>query len=379
MTEVCLTGFGTYVPSIVVTGEEIATASGVPEDVVVEKMGVREKRVCPSDDDHATDMSAKAARDALDDADLDPASLDLVLYHGSEYKDHVVWSAAANIAERIGADGAYATESYTLCAGAPIALRQVAAQIRAGDVDRALLVAASREEDLVDYENERSSFMFNFGSGASAYVVEHASRSDAERSSGQRPRDAGDGTATDGGDAAAASAELPASERARAVVRESAAVTDGSFSMDVVMPAGGSKHPPSAETVSAEEPMHTLDVPDPDGMKQRLGDVSLRNYLDVADDALAKSGYDREDLDFVAVTHMKRSFHDLLLSELGVDVSTASYYLDEYGHVQSVDQALAVEEALHADPPRLDGGDVVLFLAAGTGYTWAATVLEWVG
>jgi len=370
MTEVCVTGLGTYVPDVVVTGEEIASASGIPEHVVVEKMGLREKRVCPSDDDHATDMSAKAARRALADADLDPERVDLVLYHGSEYKDHVVWSAAANVAERIGAENAYATESYTLCAGAPIALRQVAAQIRAGDVDRALLVSASREADLVDYGNERSSFMFNFGSGASAFVVEHASRSDAERSSGQRARD-------DDTDSRSSAAASPASERARATVRASAAVTDGSFSMDVVMPAGGSKHPPSRETVDADEPMHTLDVPDPDGMKERLGDVSLRNYLDVADDALAKSGYDRDDVDFVAVTHMKRSFHEYLLGELGVDPSTDSYYLDEYGHVQSVDQALAVEEALAADPPRLESGDVVLFLAAGTGYTWAATVLEW--
>jgi 3-oxoacyl-[acyl-carrier-protein] synthase-3 len=352
MTEVALTGVGTYVPDVVVTGEEIASASGIPEHVVVEKMGLREKRVCPRDDDHATDMSAKAARKALADADVGPETLDLVLYHGSEYKDHVVWSAAANVAERIGATNAYATESYTLCAGAPIALRQVAAQIRAGDVERALLVSASREEDLVDYENERSSFMFNFGSGGSAFVVERADSQSSDTS-------------------------LPASERARAVVRESAAVTDGSFSMDVVMPAGGSKHPPSRETVDADEPMHTLDVPDPDAMKERLGEVSLRNYLDVADDALAKSGYDRDDVDFVAVTHMKRSFHEYLLDELGVDPASASYYLDEYGHVQSVDQALAVEEALTADPPRLESGDTVLFLAAGTGYTWAATVLEW--
>jgi 3-oxoacyl-[acyl-carrier-protein] synthase-3 len=350
MTEVALTGLGTYVPDIVVTGEEIASASGVPEHVVVEKMGLREKRVCPSNADHVTDMSAKAAREALADANLDPERVDLVLYHGSEFKDHVVWSAAANVAERVGATEAYATESYTLCAGAPIAFRQVAAQILAGDVSTALLVSASREEDLVDYGNERSSFMFNFGSGASAFVLEDAD------------------SQSDGGSS-------PAGERARAFVRESAAVTDGSFSMDVVMPAGGSKQPPSVETV--RQGLHTLDVPNPDDMKERLGDVSLRNYLDVADDALAASGYDRDDVDFVAVTHMKRSFHEYLLDELGVDESTASYYLDEYGHVQSADQALAVEKALDADPPRVEGGDVVLFLAAGTGYTWAATVLEW--
>jgi 3-oxoacyl-[acyl-carrier-protein] synthase-3 len=335
---VSLSGYGVYTPDETVTGEEIAAQSGVPEDVVVEKMGITEKHVCPPDDDHVTDMSVKAAEDALEDAGVDPGELDLVLYHGSEYKDHVVWSAAANVAQRLGADAAFATESYTLCAGAPLALRQTRAQLQTGDVDRALLVSASREEDLVDYGDEDASFMFNFGSGASAFVLE---------------RDAGD--------------------RARAVVHESAAITDGSFSEDVVMPAGGSKQPPSHETVDAG--LHTLTVAS-DDMKERIAPVSGPNFLEVADDALAKSGLTREDLDFVALTHMKRSFHDHLTGELGVG-DDGQQYLDEYGHVQSVDQALALDDGLQAG--KIEAGDTVLFLAAGTGYTWAATALEWRG
>jgi 3-oxoacyl-[acyl-carrier-protein] synthase-3 len=337
--EVAITGYGVDVPAEVVTGAEIAEASGIPEDVVVEKMGVREKRVA-GESDHVTDMSARAGRRALDDAGLDAADLDLVLFHGSEFKDYVVWSAAANVAERLGAEDAYAHESYALCAGAPIALRHTAAQVRVGDIDTALLVTASREEELVDYGNEDSSFMFNFGSGGSALVLE------AE----------------------------PSDERIRGRVRESAAVTDGSFSLDVVMPAGGSKQPASHETVEAGE--HTLDVPDPDDMKARLADVSAPAFLSVADEALAKSGYDRDDLDFVALTHMKRSFHDYLCSELGLDDS-GGYYLDEFGHVQSADQTLALDRGL--DLGRVESGDLVLFLAAGTGYTWAATVIEWQG
>jgi 3-oxoacyl-[acyl-carrier-protein] synthase-3 len=336
---VSLTGYGRYLPDERVTGAEIAARSGVPESVVVEKMGVREKRVCPPDDDHPSDMCVAAAEAALDDAGIDPADLDLVLYHGSEFKDYVVWSLAADVAARIGAAGAYATESYTLCAGAPIALRQVRAQLLAGDVDSALLVAASREEDLIDYGNEDSSFMFNFGSGASAMVLER------------------------GGD------------RARARVHESAALTDGSFSRDVVMPGGGTRNPPSEETVSTGA--HALDVPDPEGMKERLAPVSLPNYLEVADRALEQSGLDRSDLDFVALTHMKRSFHELLLDELGLDPETDGYYLDDYGHVQAVDQVLALDEGLAHG--RIDPGDVICFLAAGTGYTWGATVLEWRG
>lgn len=334
---VSLTGYGRYVPQETITGEAIADRSGIPEEVVVEKMGVSEKHVCPPDDDHVTDMGVTAARDALDDAGVDAETVDLVLYHGSEYKDHVVWSAAADIADRIGAGDAYATESYSLCAGQPIAFRQVAAQLEAGDVETALLVGASREEDLVDYTDTDASFMFNFGSGACATVLE---------------RDAG--------------------ERTRATVHGHAARTDGSFSRDVIMPAGGSERPPSRATVDAG--LHTLTVPDPDGMKERLGDVSLANFLAVTDDALADAGLERADVDFVALTHMKRSFHDYLTDELGV--GDGHHYLDEYGHVQSVDQVLALNEAL--DRELVENGDVVLFLAAGTGYTWAASVLRWV-
>ncbi|QIB74688.1 3-oxoacyl-ACP synthase [Halogeometricum borinquense] len=342
MHDVHLTGFGTYVPDETVTGEQIADRSGIPETVVVEKMGIREKHVCLPDDDHVSDMSVVAAEKAIADAGCSPGDLDLVLYHGSEYKDYVVWNAAAHVAERIGADNAYAHESYTLCAGAPVAIRHTAAQLRTGDIDTALLLGASREEDLVDYDNDRSSFMFNFGSGASAMVLESTAIESVE-------------------------------ERSCARVLKSAAVTDGRFALDVILPAGGSKHPPSDETVS--EGLHTLDVPNHESMKERLAAVSLPNFLTVADDALEASGYDRTDLDFVALTHMKRSFHELLIDELGVG-SEGSYYLDAFGHAQSADQILAIDAALDSGDGPTDG-DVVLFLAAGTGYTWAATVLEW--
>jgi 3-oxoacyl-[acyl-carrier-protein] synthase-3 len=336
-----LTGYGLYRPDDRISGTELAARSGIPADVVVEKMGVREKRVCSPDGDHVTDMCVAAAEGALADADLAPEELDLLVYHGSEYKDYVVWSAAANIADRIGADEAYATENHTLCASTPVAMRQTRAQLQTGDVDAALHVTASREDDLVEYTNEDASFMFNFGSGGAAYVLEAD----------------------------------PDDDRPLARVRESAAITDGSFSEDVIMPAGGSRQPTSRETIAGG--LHQLTVQDPAEMKERMGPVSEPAFLSVADDALARSGYERGDLDFVALTHMKRSFHDRLVEQLGLQRGRADYYLDEYGHVQSADQWLALDEGLQRE--RVAPGDLVLFLAAGTGYTWAATVLEWQG
>ncbi len=338
MTTVGLTGFGTYTPAETITGEEIAEISGIPEEVVIEKMGVTSKHVCPPDEDHATDMCLAAARDALEMAELDPQEIDLVLYHGSEYKDCVVWSAAAAIAEELGATNAYATERYALCASTPIAIRSTKAMLETGDIETALHVTASREEDLIDYTNQDSSFMFNFGSGAAAYVLE---------------RDPGTRTMLD--------------------VHASAAITDGSFAQDVIMPAGGSRNPPTHHTVDHD--LHTLDVVDPDDMKQRLGPVSLPNFLAVTETALERSGFTASDLDFVAITHMKRSFHDDVLEALNLDPATDAFYLDTYGHVQSADQILALEEAIDRDLVR--PGDLVSFTAAGTGYTWGATALTY--
>lgn len=338
---VALTGYGLYRPDDRITGEVIAEESGIPEEVVRKKMGVHEKRICPPEEDHVTDMCVKAGQKALEDAEIEPEAVDLVLYHGSEYKDYVVWSAAAQVADRLGTENAYATESHTLCASAPIAIRQTRAQLSAGGIDVALHVTASREEDLIDYTNQDASFMFNFGSGGGAYVLE---RADDE-------------------------------ERSLATVHESAAISEGSFAEDVVMPAGGSRNPTSSETVEADE--HALTVRDPDEMKERMAPVSGPSFQAVADEALERSGFERADVDFVALTHMKRSFAESLADKFGLDLASGSYYLEDYGHVQSVDQILALDEGRQRD--RVEPGDLVLFLAAGTGYTWSATVLEWHG
>lgn len=340
MTTIGLTGFAIYEPAETITGAEIAEISGIPEEVVVEKMGIVQKRICPADAEHITDMCVDAARRALVSAELDASDLDLVVYHGSEFKDYIVWSAAAHITDRLGADNAYATERHTLCASTPIAIRSSRAMLATGEIETALHVTASREEDLIDYTNLDSSFMFNFGSGAAAYVL--------ERSPG---------------------------DRALATVHQSAALTDGSFAEDVIMPAGGTLNPPSASTVAAGE--HRLDVVDPDDMKERLGPVSLPNFVTVTETALERSDKTVEDLDFMALTHMKRSFHEDLLRAFDLDPETDAIYLDHHGHVQSADQFIALEQA--ADRGLLEPDDTLSFTAAGTGYTWGATILTWHG
>lgn len=329
-----IAGTGTYIPPQIISGETIAAETGLPEFVVREKMGIREIHVA-GPDDTITAMASKAAQRALDDAGLVATDIDAVVYHGSEYKDHIVWSAASKIQNLIGATNAFAFETYALCAGAPIAYRLVRDMMRVDDrLQNVLLVSASRENDLIDLHNMRTRFMFNFGAGGGAVIFQRG--------------------------------------LARNLVLESSVITDGTLADTVVMT------PAEHDVALLPGEMGTLhgrlDVRNAEYMAERLGAVSLDNFVAVISEAIERSGYSRAALRFMGITHMKRSFYEEILGAVGL-TPAQSIYLDHYGHIQSVDQVLALELGLQAG--LIAPGDLIVLAGAGTGYTWSATAIRW--
>jgi 3-oxoacyl-[acyl-carrier-protein] synthase-3 len=109
-------------------------------------------------------------------------------------------------------------------------------------------------------------------------------------------------------------------------------------------------------------------------MKTGLDGVSLANFERAAVGALERSGATTADVAYVCPLHMKRSMHLAVLDALGVDESRSAY-LDDTGHMSGVDPLLALDRA--ARDGRLADGDLVLLISAGTGYTWAASVVRW--
>jgi len=113
-------------------------------------------------------------------------------------------------------------------------------------------------------------------------------------------------------------------------------------------------------------------VPDLDFMRDRLDEVSAGNFERVATQALERSG--KSHVDVLIPVHVKRSMHESLRRLLGADTAV---YLEEYGHMQAADQLVGLKIARSLR--LLDDGATVLLLAAGVGYTWSATVVEWGG
>ena len=143
------------------------------------------------------------------------------------------------------------------------------------------------------------------------------------------------------------------------------AITNGAYSLQVKVAGGGSVDP---------DGYRFLDVQDPAEMKGGLDQESLPNFVAAARGAAERSGLTLGDLDFVCPLHTKRSMFEALLSELGMTEDQA-VYLDDTGHMSGVDPLLGLDRAVRDG--RVGDGDAVLLLSAGTGYTWAATVVRW--
>ena len=156
MRSVGLLATASYLPERWMTAAEIAARSGIPEQVIVEKFGLRGKHIA-APDEHVSDLSVKAVERLLDETGFDPKEIDVVMYYGSMWRDHAVWQAAPHIAYRVGATNAFAIEYDNVSHGTPVALRVARDMLRAEpELENVLVVAACRESYLLDYANERS-------------------------------------------------------------------------------------------------------------------------------------------------------------------------------------------------------------------------------
>lgn len=325
---------GIYLPNNVMTDEEIASLSRIPLQVVQEKMGIKKKRV-PGPDDHTCEMGVIAARRAIEKAGIDPLEIDLVIYIGEEHKEYPLWTAGIKLQEEIGAYNAWAFDVALRCSTTVMALKVAKSMMLAdSDIHTVLLAGGYRNVDFIDYENPRTRFMFNLGAGGGAILLRKGHTEN--------------------------------------FLLETEVMTDGSFSEDVVVVAGGTKHPISHEAI--DRGLNKLDVLDPEGMKQRLEQKSMDHFLKVIRKSVRKSGFTEEDIDYLAMLHMKRSAHEYVLKELNLS-EQQSIYLEEYGHIGQIDQILSLEMAL--EEGKLKNGDLAVLVSAGIGYAWGAAVIKW--
>lgn len=332
---------GVFLPESVLTSDQIAEASDLPEWVVREKLGIEKKHVA-GPDDHPNEMAIKAAQDCLAQTDILPEEIDVVLCTTEEWREYFLWTSGAHLAYEIGATNAWVMDVHARCATTVGAMKMARDMMIADpDIHTVLIAGGYRVSDFINFKNRRTTFMWNIGSGAGAMLLRK-----------NWPRNH---------------------------VLGSHLITDGYMSKHVVIPASGTIKFPTAEAIANDE--FYFDLVEPELMKDRLNEVSMDNWVKCVDEALRKSGlkpdgtpYTRADLDFLNMVLIKPSGHLDMLNRLGLTEEQA-VYLGHIGHIGEQDAMFAIREGLAQS--RLKDGDLMAIVAAGIGYVWAASIVRW--
>ncbi|MBP8990557.1 MAG: 3-oxoacyl-ACP synthase [Spirochaetes bacterium] len=325
---------GVYLPRNSISAEQIAEATNIPVDVIVNKFGVKQKPVALEDDTTA-EMGIKAALKALEKGNIDASEVDLVIWFGAQHKDYPCWLAGLYIADRIGAKNAWSFDMEAMCGSFMTAIEiGRSLMLTRKDCNTVLLVSGYRNNDLVDLKENSTHFMLDLGSGGTAAIL--------KKNAGKN------------------------------VILGSAFKGDGSFSTQCIFPVFGCKSwPVKAEDLDKS---HFIVVDEP-YFKEQLNAKTLPNFFKVIDNALSSSGnLTRKDINYLAILHFKKSAHMAVLQELGLSESQ-TVYLDSYGHIGQNDQIISLELGLLEGKVK-DNYNIVM-VGAGLGFVWAACVVRW--
>jgi 3-oxoacyl-[acyl-carrier-protein] synthase-3 len=322
---ISITGLGWHVPERVLTNEDLAQMVDTTDEWIMTRTGIRERRIA-APDEAMTDLALPAARQALEQAGVDPADIDLIVV-ATVTPDSTFPTTSALLADQLGAPAAAAYDLLAGCTGFVYALAQAYGMVAAGLSRRALVVGGDVLSRIVNYRDRSTCVLF--GDGAGAVVLEFVER---------------------GG---FLGFELGA---------------DGAGGVHLSLPAGGSRLPASVETLASDQ--HYIHQNGREVFK-----FATRVLVSSAQQVLAACGLTVDDIDVYVPHQANMRIIDHAVRKLGVPPERVVTNVDRYGNTSSGSIPLALADAV-ADG-RLRPGKVVLMTGMGAGLTWGSGVMEW--
>jgi 3-oxoacyl-[acyl-carrier-protein] synthase-3 len=322
-----IVGYGTALPDRVVTNADLESRLDTSDAWIVERTGIRERRVATADDTTAS-LAVTAGRDAVKHAGLDPGAVDLLVL-ATATPEQPIPHTGAFVGEGIGL-GCGSFDLGAGCAGFVYALVAGASMLTAGGLDHVLVIGAETLSRIVDPEDRATGILF--GDAAAAVVLGAAEGTDGP---GLLAWDLG---------------------------------CDGSATALLEIPAGGSRRPTSADTVAAGQ--HYLQM-----AGQEVFRRAVRAVVDSALAALDRAGVAPAAVDWFVPHQANARIIAAAGGRLGIPEDRTIVNIDRYGNTSAASVPLALAEA--ADDGRLRPGDLVLLSGFGAGMTWASALLRW--
>jgi 3-oxoacyl-[acyl-carrier-protein] synthase-3 len=322
-----ITGVAGYVPPRLVTNFDLEKITDTTDEWIRTRTGIIERHY--ADQGMASShLGTEAARKLLEAKGIPAEEIEMIVL-ATVTPDMLFPSTACLIQDRLGASKAWGFDLSAACSGFVYALTVGAQFVGAGSHKKVLVIGSDVMTSILDFKDRATCVLF--GDGAGAVLVEPAA-SDSEG------------------------------------IIDFVNDVDGSGGCNLYMPAGGSLHPSSQETV--EKRMHYVHQEGAQVFK-----YAVRRMSELAVEILERNGLTSRDLTLVVPHQANLRIIRAMQERLGVDDSKILINIDHFGNTTAATIPLGLMDAL--EQKRLRKGDLVLLISVGAGYTTGAMLLRW--
>jgi len=321
-----IVGWGMAVPEHVLTNGELTALVDTSDEWIRQRTGIAERHIA-GEGETTSKLSLRAARAALEVADLDPSRLDLIIV-ATVTPDHVFPATACLVQDALGAKKAAAFDLSAGCSGFVYGLSVAAGLLAADRYRNALVIGAETLSRITDWTDRSTCVLFGDGAGAVVLQASH----------------------TSGG------------------ILSSVLGADGSGGELLMLPAGGSAHPATAETVS--ERQHFIQM-----QGQQVFRFATRIMAEAARQVLDQAGLKVEDVSLFVPHQANDRIIQAAARALGVPEDRMFSNLERYGNTSAASIPIALCEAIERGKVKRD--DLIVCAGFGAGLTWAAVAIRW--
>jgi 3-oxoacyl-[acyl-carrier-protein] synthase-3 len=322
----CIAGWGAAVPAGRLTNADLEARVDTSDQWIVERTGIRERRVAAEGETTAT-LAIEAGANAIKSAGLTPDAIDLLII-ATATPEQPIPHTGAFVGDGLGLRCA-SFDINVGCAGFIYELVTGAALLQAGNLDHVLVIGCETLSRIVDPRDRGTCIIF--GDGAAAVVL--APTTD-------------DGPGILGWDLGC----------------------DGSATGLVGLPAGGSRLPASQDTI--DEGLHYLKM-----QGQELFRRAVRVVVESVGVTLARSGITVDDVSWFIPHQANLRIIEAAASRLGIPRERTVVNIERFGNTSAASIPLAMSEA--ADDGRIRDGDLILMSGFGAGMAWGSAVVRW--
>ena len=307
---------GSYLPKQIRTNADLEKMVDTSDEWIVSRSGMKERRIATADETVAT-MGFEAAKKCLEQVNLDPQEIDLIVV-GTTSNSHAYPSAACQIQGLLGIDDAISFDVAAACTGFVYALSVADQFVRTGKVKKALVVGADLNSRKLD-ETDRSTVVL-FGDGAGAVILE-------------------------------------ASEEQGIISTHLHASADTKESLVL----------PNAERTEPKSGFISM-------QGNATFKLAVRELSNVVEETLRENNLDKSDLDWLVPHQANLRIITATAEKLEMSLDQVVVTVDRYGNTSAATIPVALDEAVRDG--RIQRGQLLLLEAFGGGWTWGSALVR---